>query len=283
MNADNTEGNVVYVPRFSPRLYPLLARGGDLPPDIPKFQREFIWRGKTREIFAGLAIESGSEWPFSRTLAAYDPLPRPEWLRPGEDGDREMIHEAQLHHWELGIGNLRRITNSDNVDLTDETKCAVELLHRKLLYACGPEANLFDIPNEVMLFCGVCRDADVSACLRLTDFFHAWIHVGAPHFSDADNVESFIAFWVRGRWDASEHSRENTVPKGVQEDIRDIRAFCDWQIPKTSRFAQTLASYLGDPLDEGTYLNAAALRAYLDYMQQWVVEELLKDEEELAF
>lgn len=260
----------------------------------PLAQQRHKRRQEAREIFARLSRLRRSDWSFARALSAYGHVPRRYQSESGEPGYCETtrdiatnylhpLEDDELHCMDRDWRCSEHDPNHVAGPTAKERQEALALLRRKLVHACKPEAVLFDSPLELILYCALEADADVDACLRLTDFFYTWRRYGYAHFMDGDELESFIAYWVMKRWDAPEPAKGEPIPRNVLDDIRTIRAFCGWRaMPAISCFAQSLKCYCGDPIDEKMYLNSRTLHAYLTYAQRWFLEVYLGEHEEEA-
>lgn len=251
----------------------------------PREKERTMWKREARDIFVRLSNLDKSEWGFARALRAhYSPLRRHR-PQPGDFGygvtRPDSAPESELHCMESDSGCLEFDPNYVDISTAKEWQDALALLRRKLEYACKSEAARIDVPVEVMLYCAVVNELDVEACLRLASFFQTWRSTGYPYFADDDEVESFLAYWIKTRWDTLEPAHGGAVPQCVQDDILTIRAFCGWRgMPKISGFAQALSRYAGDPLDERMYRDPRALHIYLAYTQRWFVEDVLNYEED---
>lgn len=253
-------------------------------------------RQKGREIFASLASLSKSDWPFSKALEGFTPLLRRHWPEAGSDGYYEVIRESSIDHWETTAGEYLHCLDHHGeapnypyndymaLSTTKERRATLSLLRHKLLFACEAEASLFDVPIEAMLYCAVCDQAIDEDYQRIGDFYRVWVEHGRPSFYDGDELESFIAYWVKRRWEQADPTHGVYLPTEVDEDVRAIRNFCAWRyMPAVSSFADMLRVYDGDPLDRETYSSAQAFRTYLENAEGWFQEKFLVSWDEIDF
>lgn len=243
----------------------------------PRARRRHVLRRKARDIFGRLASFIGSDWPFTRALREYNPDLTRHWPEPGEDGYFTCLEASTSSYWRLKDARSRRAERGHTscADETSETtrrerRDALKLLRIKLALASQAEADLLDVPQEVVLHCAIVDGFDNHAYDALSSLYRLWLEYSAPELGAAYQASSLVAYWLKRRRMPSP-GISGVVPDELVEDMAAIRAFCDWtNMPKLSAFARVFQACDGDfVLPEDVVEDADQLQAYLDDTEIW--------------
>jgi hypothetical protein len=253
-----------------------------------KARHRHVLRRTVRDAYGRLASLTGSDWPFTQALKSYSPELARHWPQPGATGYYACLEESASSYWRLRDDQLRRTrlghnpaeaTASDMLEQR-ERRNTISLLRMKLALASQAEADLLDVPPEIMLHCVIADDYDGNVYDALRSLYQLWLESSRPELGAWDQVASFIAYWLKGRWVGSRKGLDGVVPDEVAEDVAAVRAFCDWtNMPRFSEFARIFRCCDGDVIPEDVVEDTEHLSAYLDNTEIWFRVHVLGESE----
>lgn len=255
-----------------------------------KAKRRHVLRRTACDVYGRLASLASSDWPFTQALKAHSPELARHWPEPGTGGYFSCLQESANAYWRLRDEHLRRarlghVVSADasavEASKRRELRNTTSLLRMKLALASQAEADLLDVPIEVMLHCAIVDDYDGHVYDALSSLHELWLEFSKPEFGAWDQVASFIAYWLKRRWAATGASLRGVLPDEIAEDVAAIRAFCDWtNMPQLSEFARIFRSCDGGVLPEDDVVeDTEKLGAYLDETEIWFRLHVVGDSE----
>lgn len=245
----------------------------------PKARRRHVLRRRARDVFGRLAALSSSVWPFTQALSTYSHELERLWPEPGEPGyfacleasasSYRRLRAGVSQHWH-GDGGPSEEALQD-AKTRRERRDTMNLLRMKLAIASRTEADLLDVPVELVLHCATVDDFGNQVFEALRSLYGTWVEFSRPELNASDQVASLIAYWLKRRWETVGRRPDGAIPYGIAADITSIRTFCDWtSMPRLSAFARVFEFCNGDyVLPEDVIEDADDLNGYLDDTEIW--------------
>lgn len=251
----------------------------------PAARRRHGLRRKARDIFGRLASLISSNWPFAQALRAYSPALARHWPEVGEHGyfacleqstksNLRFVEERSRH------GHRRHTPSGGGASEMSgwERRSAMKLLRTKLAVVSQAEADLLDVPAEIILHCAIADGCDNHVYAALHSLYQMWLEASKPELLAYDQVASLIAYWLNRRWESHGSGLNGSIPYTLGEDIAAVREFCDWtNMPQVSAFARMFQTCDSTVLPEHLEDDAERLQAYLDDREIWFRINILGD------